>query len=530
VLLTQCTQKKMFTTSTSQFDRSIKLDDHVYGVSREIHLKNPWASRCRRTIMDAILSQGEIQVYRGTERLTPAQTFRRMLDNEWVQFVRDAMDEIWTRGLVPVTIKLSDNTGEPYPVVVRGPHVITTEYDMKLDRQAYRFYRTVSKKTNAPIPAKLDRKVFILNGFGSDPGETGEINSLVSTIVRDAVFTQAMDSFAMLAESISCDPSLYVESEKIPMDPESASEAYYGDKDRINARQEDRIQMNKTDIDIVIAQRQEFNQVWKRMFGDKTVSPIERMMRNEKKPEIPLTVGKKLVHQVMPKSRNDLINMHGALQELICGVYGVPRTIISDAGKSAYSGVKTNVDTFNQTILSWKKTLSRLMTDVYNRIYLENDVRYFLSQMDEEKREQLTVPDVVKMKGDSEVILTFPIVPYETQGDLITKFLLDIIDWNTFYEFSRRLSGLPVGEVTNKTSPWNNGNKSNLLVAFKDSLMTDVNIVKKETTTSTSTKRKEPEKKDKGKNKEKEDKGKEKEDKGKEKKKEKKEKKQKTDE
>lgn len=132
-------------------------------------------------------------------------------------------------------------------------------------------------------------------------------------------------------------------------------------------------------------------------------------------------------------------------QEELCAVYGIPRSMIGESDRNGLSaGVKNNRDVFFQTISRLSKNLSAILEKMYVCMFSEEECQFLVDEsLEKIGKNNLTKTMVKKIVDSNRVHIEFPILPHETQEGLLTKYILDVIDFPTFANYSTQLSGMP---------------------------------------------------------------------------------------
>jgi hypothetical protein len=415
------------------------VDDVAYKMCKDLHRTNPWAKNCVRVLRDFLFQYG-IAIYWGGKPIQLTKEFKRTIERYWIPFAVDVIEEICTRGIVPVILSEVEE-GVYIPVVPKSPHVIRTYVDPQTDMQKFAYYRLYSRKTGQPLKEpKLDKKVMIFSGYGFDPSMNGTICSLVSSILKTDAMMTYIDTLVLKGEKKRADPQLVVERpDHGAGDPSGGT--YFRIGDATQAAAVARSQKQYYDTMLGIDQTEEYNSLVLHSLG------LYPEVKEKADPPRDLPIGSKLVHQILPQSRTDWTELHKEVQEVICSAYGVPRSILNDAGRSAYTGMKATEDTLIRTVLNWRRILSDILTEVYHCIYSPADCEYMLETKGKGNPLNVKDEEMRQLAQSNNVIVTLPIAPQTTQGALLTKYVLGFIDYPTLKEYSLKADNLMLQDM-----------------------------------------------------------------------------------
>jgi hypothetical protein len=155
--------------------------------------------------------------------------------------------------------------------------------------------------------------------------------------------------------------------------------------------------------------------------------------------------------------------MNKSIQEMLCAAYGVTRSVVVDATKSAYAGVKTNADTTLATVVELQEIVGDVLTEMYRCIYYEEECDFLMNSLTEEEKRNFGPNEFKQLDEMNRVVIKFPRIPDETPEGLLSMFLLKVIDWPMYLEYRRRMANIPVGETATQKNPWKKDDEEFLL-------------------------------------------------------------------
>ena len=185
-----------------------------------------------------------------------------------------------------------------------------------------------------------------------------------------------------------------------------------------------------------------------------------------------LGAARTLVHQQMPQTRGDLVQLTRILQETVCGVLSVPRALIL-ADSSVKAGVESTENTMNKTVQHLAEQLGDLATRVYQHLFGRVDLAEELQLRVEQKRkllrarfgeraadrlqaaDLLTERDMFEATRKTAVTIGFDLVPVTSNERLDHMYERGIITWRAYGESMLRLNGMPRTMLAHETAPPN---------------------------------------------------------------------------
>ena len=132
---------------------------------------------------------------------------------------------------------------------------------------------------------------------------------------------------------------------------------------------------------------------------------------------VTLPIGQKVVNRPAMTGRADLVVQIKNFQDIVCGVMGVPRSLIMADTRVGNDEAGTH-QTFHKTILWWKKNIQNSCEYLYNIIYAEDIQGQLLKAMGK-KRKRAGVTDVYALKKRLQVQIAFPITPFMSNTELV---------------------------------------------------------------------------------------------------------------
>lgn len=433
---------------------------------------NTIASACRRLLFDAIFRSGPEFYWKG-KPIQPMHEFKKMVHQHWIPFCKRVIDWICIAGIVPITFqRLKD--GNWVPVVPDGR--LGVDYDivitMEGDRKVFQFVRLRNKKGVVIVP-KIDTRVYVKGGFGYDPLPSGELTSIVSTIIPQDYFLNRITNYTLRAEFNRSDPQIVTETvpESFGVLGKQDQYDYYGDWDKNRYEQEAKYRLNRDEIIAIIENQKTMMENAPPVPVGETGEPIIDKYKKQTIDNIfPLPVNHKLTRQNMPESRNDWVQLNRHNESLICAAYNVPRAHhIQDEGMSETS-VRLAQTTLANTVNGWKTILSQICTDTYNCLYHEDDCKMAMYSYSQVELSTMSEEELFDVTNDPRVTVGFPMVPTDTDEGMLQKYALGMFSFDMYRQLALTSGGYPanvIDSVEGKKDPWNQQYKLQMVRSAK---------------------------------------------------------------
>jgi hypothetical protein len=210
---------------------------------------------------------------------------------------------------------------------------------------------------------------------------------------------------------------------------------YYADADASEISEEMQYSRNKINIEILNKQKQLYNE---HMGNNNAVHKLDNIVQ--------LPSGHKIVQTPQNTGRQDIVQIHKVVQEIICTTLGVPRALLVADGQ--YSSSTDGIEMMFISTLNWWRTQTEsTITDLYTKIYLTKT-----------KLQK----NIYLAKQRQQVKLIFPVTVDVDIDQVTMAYDKGIIDWNTYSSIVVKQLNLPEdGRI--KIPPSNEVNSSNVV-------------------------------------------------------------------
>lgn len=384
----------------------------------------PMLYMCRNIIQQQLFCNGVVFSHR-RGRVRPDPHMQEIMSDYWLPFCKDMVDSIFSVGIVVVRLVAMED-GLCIPVVIEpGACRIKMVYNYGI-----REYIAVDDQQQQ-IPDTM-----VLDGFGHAPTQNGQLTSVVSNLLPEITFNNMMRGTALVMEQKRADPEVVTEAVDTKTDNvEGVNYDYYADGDMQDASDNNRFNRNRSNV----LQLQHQQAMYDNFFsGGAPMSKGGDLL--EKVVTLPL--GQRIVNMPHTTGRGDLVAQNKSFQDLVCGVMGVPRSLLmSDTPhKSDEAGTH---QTFHKTIMWWKNKLQHSCERIYNIIYAEDIKSQLMNAMGKKRKRDANIMDVYSLKKRLQVEIIFPISPFLSSEGLHAHYQRGVIPWDTYVEHACANASLP---------------------------------------------------------------------------------------
>ena len=314
----------------------------------------PTIQMCRNVIRQQLFANGIDfnKKSRGKDSM-----MQQLMDDFWLPFCEDALDMALCYGFVIWrTYQLEDGTIVPITCLKDTYSITLKEVNGLIE---YKVYDSKDKSNE-----ELDG-AFVYDEFGYRPQIDGKLTSVLYTLIPDIQYFYTMLNAQVAIEKKRVKPPMLTEladrSRGTTGDNEGIDYDFYADADIANAAEDAKFKRNRNAIKDLHNQQQLYDNFFNLPNEDQNTG--KTLLDNM----VPLPSGHKLVNVNLPQGRNDINIILKQLQDTICGIFGVPKSLImSDTPHKADATGTHKV--FQQTIMWWKRQMSEMLESIYNII------------------------------------------------------------------------------------------------------------------------------------------------------------------
>lgn len=391
---------------------------------------------CRNTLRQHLFANGiEYTKARTKHRIEPPH-MQSLVDDYWLPFCEDVLDTIIVLGVVPIhIIKLQD--GSKIPTVLKiGTFRMTIK--QTLDSMEYQLYEIQS------VAQKPIKDAFVLDHFGYQPTMEGTIVSLLTTLMFDVEYTQHMYKLSLLMEQKRLHPSLITEitEHSSNKNNDGVEWDFYADADAMKDGDEMKYLRTKNAVEAL----RDVQDMYDASSKAKTV--LDHVTQ--------LPAGQKLTNVLQAEGRRDLLAIRKSLQDIICGVMGVPRSMImSDASHKSSDTLGTH-NIFRTSIMYWKRCITKCCNNTFQYIYADAMVDQIISNNKKRKRDDINMYDI---KNKLQVNINLPITPFVDNDQLKSLYEQKILSWEQYVLYVSRNTCIELNTIP--PEPTDDQQKSN---------------------------------------------------------------------
>lgn len=394
---------------------------------RQLFVHTPMVQMCRNTIQRYLLSNG-IAVKTG--KRARDESMRPFLDEWWVPFCADVIDSVICYGLVAVYIKTLD-TGQQVPtVMVPGSYTIR----FKIVENAFE-YRVFADRSTEPL-----ENAYVYDDFGFQPRRDGSVASLMESLMPHIGFIDILKEAAVEMEALRRRPLLYTETHDrthTGPDREGIDYDFYADADMQEGENAAKFHRNSAQLE----QLEQQQQLLSTFHENKRITDYQHDALSNL---VALPEGAKVVSVAQGTGRGDIGSLNKSMEDNICGVLGVPRSMLmSDTPHKADTEGTHRM--FQQTIAWWSRHLSKMCEHVYNIIHADEVKKKVMERA--AKRAKRTTGDLYAIRQQVQVRFSFPVTPLLGRKDLQELYHQKILPWETYYSLVMGNLGLAYDKI-----------------------------------------------------------------------------------
>ena len=325
---------------------------------------------CRRIIRQTLFSNGIEFSQRKARGIRPDPNMQDVMDDYWLPFCEDALDSAMVTGFVVVEIVKQHGCRIP---VVRRPGTFSIGFDASKPILEYVVW-DITSTADDPIP-----NTFVFDFFGSKPMQNGTIVSQMTAVLPDILYWQQMSALSLNMESHRAVPPIVTEvQEKSGGRAQDDMEYdFYADGDGTADAEEAKFSRNASQVKQLQRQQELLSSYYR---GEPVAQGHHEILERV----TPLPIGQKITNVPQNQGRSDLVHLRKSYQDAVCGIMGVPRSMVmSDTPHKA--DTEGTHRTFQQTILYWRGKLSKLAEDLYNIIYEKSMTKQIVGELEKRK-------------------------------------------------------------------------------------------------------------------------------------------------
>ena len=394
----------------------------------------PTIQMCRNMIRQHLFCNG-IE-YKGKSGANAANFSQHIMEDFWLPFCEDSLDSILTYGFVVWRTRKIGDTIVPIVCLKDTYRLSIVENDGIIEYKVY----DKSEKNN-----KILEGAYVYDEFGYRPELNGNLMSMLHTLMPDIQYYFTMLNCMVQLEKKRVRPPILTqlqarggggntgENEGIDYD-------FYADADIADAEEESKYKRNRQAVEALKHQQKLYDE-----FFDMNVDEDNFDAPSVLDQMVPIPSGQTIASYPLQQGRNDLPNILKQLQDTICGVLGVPKSMIMSDTPHKSDAVGTH-QMFQTTIIWWKRQMSEMCQMIYNIINakeLSNQVGDKLANRSSEAGSK----DIYLMTKKMSSRITFPTTPFTTNEELYNLYTQGVIEWKTYCTYISRNTSIPMDVI-----------------------------------------------------------------------------------
>jgi hypothetical protein len=413
----------------------------------------PTIQMCRNMIRQHLFSNGiEFKSKSGSNANNFSQ---HIMEDFWLPFCEDALDQALTYGFVVWRTRRIGDTIVPIVCLKDTYRLTVKEVDGVLEYKIY----DKGEKNN-----EILKGAYVYDEFGYRPLIDGGLMSMLHTLIPDIQYY-----FTML----NCQVSLEKKRVKPPIltqlnntrglgngtgENEGIDYDFYADADIAEAEDEAKYKRNKNAVDALKNQQKLYDDFFEPGQDYEVSAPsiLDQM--------VPIPSGQTIATYAPQQGRNDVPIILKGLQDTICGVLGVPKSMIMSDTPHKSDAVGTH-QMFQTTIVWWKRQISEMCQMIYNIINAKELTNQVGDKLNARKNKPDT-KDIYLMTKNMSSRITFPTTPFTTNEELFQLYTQGVIDWKTYCTYIARNTSIPMDTIPDE--PLKDNEKKELMGIAKD--------------------------------------------------------------
>lgn len=347
-----------------------------------------------------------------------------LVEERWIPFCSEAIDSILCFGFCVVSYR-----GKFPSIMKQGMYrlkvnIVDNEYEWKV-------YSTMDADEEIK-----DCEVF--SHFGMDPRIDGKLTSIVAKVLPRLMFVKRIRETCVDMELRRAHPFVYseIKESNSQQRTEGVDYDFYADSGASETREEMQFSRNKSAIEMLEKQKELYEQFMGRRQALKAQQKLNDVIQ--------MPMGHHVVNPQMTTGRGDLVHLVKIIQEEVCAVIGVPRSMLfADSGPTTADNEGIH-QSFMHTLIWYKKKLGVMLSDIYNKIYTDD----IMKEVDFDKEK-----DAFEVKRKHMVKVFFPVTPFIKNEQLRLLYEQGVISWDAYATYALRNVSLPLSDKMKKAPP-----------------------------------------------------------------------------
>lgn len=382
---------------------------------------------CRQMINTHLLNNG-IEFCKGgckTTTMKMEAEVEQLIDEKWIPFCSEAIDSVLCFGFCVVSYE-----GNFPSILKQGTYRI--KCDVKRDE--YIWHVLSVDKADLELS-----NCEVFNHFGLEPRVDGRLTSTVAKILPRLMFLKRLRESCIDMELRRANPFVFseIKENNSSQRQEGVDYDFYADAGATETRDDMQFSRNKSAVEMLDRQKELYEQYMGRRAARQATNQLNNVVQ--------MPMGHHVVNPQMTTGRNDLVNLHKLVQEEVCAVIGVPRSMMfADSGGVHRSDDEGIHNSFMHTLLWYKKKLGVMLSDIYNKIYTSK----IMKEVDFSKEK-----NAYEARKKYRVEVFFPVTPFVPNDQLRKLYEEGVISWDAYAKYALRNVSLPLEDKMKSAPP-----------------------------------------------------------------------------
>lgn len=405
-------------------DHGVFLNVNEIDLAHKFLHKTPMVYACRNVLHQHLFGNGILFGHR-RGRIRPDPHMQEIMTDFWLPFCKEMLDSVLTMGVVPIRIiTLQDDLRVP---VVLEPNCARIKMTYSYGVRTY----VVLDEQQEEIPDTL-----VLDTFGYSPFSTGSVKSIVCNLIPQIKYVNMMMGTTLTMERKRADPVIITEAVDTKVDSvEGINYDYYADGDMQDNSDQNKFQRNRSNVAQLAHQQAMYDHFFS---GGQAPSTGSAVLDNV----VTLPMGQRVVNTPSQTGRGDLVAQVKVFEDIVCGVMGVPRSLIMSDTPHKSDSEGTH-HTFQKTIMAWKSNIQQACEQIYNIVYASAIKSQLMNAMGKKRKRKDDIADVYALKKRLQVEIQFPVSPFMSHEQLFTHYTRGVLPWDTYVEHACAHACLP---------------------------------------------------------------------------------------
>lgn len=414
----------------------------------------PTIQMCRNMIRQHLFCNG-IE-FKGKSGANANNFSQNIMEDFWLPFCEDALDSAMTYGFVVWRTRKVGDTIVPI-VCLKDTYRLTIKEENGVIE--YNVYDTQEKNN------EILKGAYVYDEFGYRPEIDGDLMSMLHTLIPDIQYYFTMLNCQVMLERKRVRPPILTQLQSrsngggATGENEGIDYDFYADADIAEAEEESKYKRNKQAIEALKNQQRLYDEFFDTGNDDAEINAPDILDQM-----VPIPSGQTLASYQIQQGRNDMPNILKQLQDTICGVLGVPKSMIMSDTPHKSDAVGTH-QMFQTTIVWWKRQMSEMCQMIYNIINAKELSTQVGAKLNN-RSSKADSKDIYLMTKKMSSRITFPTTPFTSNEELYQFYTQGVIDWKTYCTYISRNTSIPMDTIPEE--PLAKKEKKELLGISKD--------------------------------------------------------------